>query len=159
MHIRILYNKCYYFCFAQYLGTILDCDNKVIFSAFATLYSCTYDLILEELKNIRWSWHQEIMTPCMCLWHYLYNYVTDTSLIYDAISIYMIYITESESDFVTCLLYFCKTDTNTLNFMSWQKCHDFCTGVYMYMLSSACKSTSNLELSYEHEILKKIRLL
>ena len=69
-------------CFDQYHGTMVTYNNQVRYSSFATLYSCTIDLKLEVFKNIRWTWHQEIRTPFMFLWHYLHYQVTDINQIY-----------------------------------------------------------------------------
>ena len=44
-------------------------DNKVAIWTFGALDSYTIDLMLEELKNMKWTWHQGIGTPCMLLWY------------------------------------------------------------------------------------------
>ena len=50
---------------ARYLQTMVTYNNQIGFLKFVTLHSCTIELILDELKNIRWIWHQEIRTPCI----------------------------------------------------------------------------------------------
>ena len=34
-------------------------NNQIRFLKFATLYNCTIELILEELKDIKWIWHNK----------------------------------------------------------------------------------------------------
>ena len=50
---------------AWYLETMVTYNNQIGFLKFVILHSCTIELILEKLKNIRWIWHQEIRTPCI----------------------------------------------------------------------------------------------
>ena len=45
--------------------------------------------MLEELKNMRWTWHQETGTPCIFIYHYLYFWETGTNQIYKTTSQYI----------------------------------------------------------------------
>ena len=82
------FRKILIFFSARYLRTMLTYNNQIRFPKFVTLHSCPVELILEELKDIRWIWHQEIRTPCMLLWHYLHYYMSDTNQIRSTASQY-----------------------------------------------------------------------
>ena len=83
-----LFRKNINFFSARYLGTMLTYNNQIRFLKFCTLHSCPIGLILEELKDIKWIWHQEIRIPCMLLWHYLHYYMSDTNQIRSTASQY-----------------------------------------------------------------------
>ena len=74
---KLIYNKTYHVLSAQYIGTVVAHDNQVELSTFGTLYSYTIDVMFEELKNMRWTWHQGIGTTCMLIWYCLYHQEID----------------------------------------------------------------------------------
>ena len=108
---------------ARYRETMVTYNTQLRFLKFVTLYSCTIELILEELKDIKWIWHQEIRTPYMLLWHYLHYWVSDTNQIHSTTSQY------------TSLCYWSFIFVQTRGWLidihvRKKKCHYFCTGVY-----------------------------
>ena len=107
---------------ARCLETMVTYNNQIRFLKFITLYSCTIDLILEELKDIKWIWHQEIRTPYMLLWHFLHYCVW-----YKPNSL------NDKSIYTTLLLecYICAKSRLTYWYpCRKKKCQYFCTGVY-----------------------------
>ena len=99
---------------AQYLETMVICNNQIRFLKFVTLYSCTIELILEELKNIRWIWHQEIRTPYTCF----------SGIIFTIKCLIQTKFTQQQVNiqhFVNGVLYLFKTDVNWLISMSEKK--------------------------------------
>ena len=101
-------------------------NNHIRFLKFATLYSCTIDLILEELKE---KGESDIKKsgPHACF----------SGIIFTIKCLIQTKFTQQQVNiqhFVTGVLYLCKTEVNSLNIHVPKKCHYFCTGVYRVVI-------------------------
>ena len=71
MHLKIDLQKCYDIFCSQYFGKMVTYDSLTKLSIFGNFYNREIDFMFEELKNMRWTWHQETGTPCGVVYAYL----------------------------------------------------------------------------------------
>ena len=114
--IKIYSEKMLIIFFARYLETMITYNNQIRFLKFVTLYSCTIELILEELKYIKWHLTSDIKKsgPHTCF----------SGIIFTIKCLIQTKFTQQQVNiqhFGTGILYLCKTEVNSLISMSEKK--------------------------------------
>ena len=114
--IKMYSEKMLIFFSVRYLETMVTYNNQIRFLKFVILYSCTIELILEELKDIKWHLTSDIKKsgPHTCF----------SGIIFTIKGLIQTKFTQQQVNiqhFVTGILYLCKTEVNSLISMSEKK--------------------------------------